>query len=141
MEVAGQDYQGYWEARGWNPSADVRTQSSIDTGNASLGNASGVRSESGLVVLGGYAFAGIRGISAVEVNIDDAGWEQVQLERPFSDITWRAWRYEWQSTPGEHSVNVRARDGAGVLQSSESLPPHPSGASGWHTVKLRTERS
>jgi DMSO/TMAO reductase YedYZ molybdopterin-dependent catalytic subunit len=141
IEVADHDYQGYWEVRGWDPSADVRTQSTTDTGDTSLGNANTVRSDNGLVVLGGYAFAGNRGISAVELNIDSAGWRPVQLKAPFSDITWRPWRYAWRATPGEHVVTVRATDGTGVVQSAESLPPHPSGASGWHTLKLRVEDS
>jgi DMSO/TMAO reductase YedYZ molybdopterin-dependent catalytic subunit len=142
IEVSDDDYQGYWEVRGWDPSADVRTQSTTDTGNTSLENANSVHSDNdGLVVLGGYAFAGIRGISAVELNIDDTGWQSVQVKAPFSDITWRPWRYAWQAAPGEHIVTVRATDGAGAVQSAESLPPHPSGASGWHTLKLRVDGS
>jgi hypothetical protein len=141
IELAAQDYQGYWEVRGWDPSADVRTQSTTDTGDTLLGNANSVRSDNGLVVLGGYAFAGIRGISAVELNIDNAGWQSAQLKAPFSDIIWRSWRYAWQATPGNHVVTVRATDGSGVLQSAESLPPHPSGASGWQTLNLRVDGS
>jgi DMSO/TMAO reductase YedYZ molybdopterin-dependent catalytic subunit len=141
IELADHDLQGYWEMRGWDPSADVRTQSTTDTANTSLGNANSIHSDNGLVVLGGYAFAGIRGISAVELNIDNAGWQSVQLKEPMSDITWRPWRYAWLATPGEHVVTVRATDGAGVVQSAESLPPHPSGASGWHTLKLRVAES
>jgi hypothetical protein len=139
VEVVDHDYQGYWEDRGWDPSADVRTQSTVDTGNRSLGNPNSIQSDKGLVVLGGYASAGIRGISGVELNIDAAGWQSAQLKEPVSDITWCPWRYAWQATPGEHILSVRAIDGTGVVQSAESLPPHPSGASGWHTLKLRIE--
>jgi DMSO/TMAO reductase YedYZ molybdopterin-dependent catalytic subunit len=139
IEVAGQDYQGYWQERGWDPALVVRTQSTIDTGNPALGNAGRIRSENGLVVLGGYAFAGSRGITSVELNIDGAGWQPVQLKEPGSDISWRPWRYAWRATSGEHIVTVRAIDGDGVVQSAESLPPHPSGASGWHTLRLRVE--
>lgn len=135
--VDNQAYRGYWEERGWDPSADVRTSSIIDTGNPSLGKADSVPSDNGLVVLGGYAFAGIRGISSVELNIDNAGWQPVQLKETGSDLTWRPWRHVWQATPGEHVVSVRATDGRGVLQSAQVLPPHPSGASGWHTLRLR----
>jgi hypothetical protein len=38
-------------------------------------------------------------------------------------------------------VTARATDGTGVVQSAESLPPHPSGASGWHTLNLRVQGS
>src|SRR6267142_2020466 len=101
MEVVDHDYQGYWEDRGWDPSADVRTQSTVDTGNRSLGNPNSIQSDKGQVVLGGYASAGIRGISGVELNIDAAGWQSAQLKEPVSDITWCPWRYAWQATPGE----------------------------------------
>jgi hypothetical protein len=139
IEVVDQEYRGYWEQRGWDPSADVRTQSTIDTGNRAVGNAESIRSDNGLVVLGGYAFAGIRGISSVDLNIDNSGWQSVQLKEPSSDIAWRPWRYAWQAPPGEHVVTVRATDGRGVVQSADSLPPHPSGASGWHTLRLRVD--
>ena len=139
IEVADQDHRGYWQERGWDRAAVVRTHSTIDTGNPSLGNADRIRSENGLVVLGGYAFAGIRGISRVELNVDDAGWRPVHLKEPGSEISWRPWRYAWHATPGEHVVTVRAIDGDCVVQSPESLPPHPSGASGWHTLRLRVE--
>jgi DMSO/TMAO reductase YedYZ molybdopterin-dependent catalytic subunit len=139
IEVVDQDYRGYWEQRGWDPSADVRTQSTIDTGNPSLGNATRIRSENGHVVLGGYAFAGNRSIARVELNIDDGGWQSVQVKEPGSEITWRPWRYTWNAAPGEHIVTVRATDGDGVVQSPESLPPHPSGASGWHRLKVRVD--
>jgi DMSO/TMAO reductase YedYZ molybdopterin-dependent catalytic subunit len=139
IELIDQSYVGYWEQRGWEPSADVRTQSTMDTGNPALGNPDHIRSDNGLVVLGGYAFAGVRGISGVELNIDNAGWQPVQLKEPGFDITWRPWRYPWHVTPGEHIVMVRANDGSGVPQSAESLPPHPSGASGWQTLRLRVD--
>ena len=116
-------------------------QPTLLTDSTSLGNNTSIRPDNGLVVLGGYAFAGIRGISTVELNIDNAGWQPVQLKDPGSNINWCPWRYAWQATPGEHVLTVRATDGTGVVQSGESLPPHPSGASGWHTLKLHIDES
>jgi hypothetical protein len=139
IDVVDASYVGYWEQRGWDPSADVRTQSSIDSANTALGNPDHIRSDNGLVTLGGYAFAGVRGISGVELNIDNAGWQPVQLKEPSFDITWRPWRFPSHFTPGDHSLSVRATDGSGLQQSAESLPPHPSGASGWQTLRLRVD--
>ena len=139
IEVVDNVFAGYWEHRGWNPSIDVRTQSTIDTANPSLGNTDRVRSDHSEVILGGYAFAGTRGVSSVELNIDNTGWQPAVMKEPGSQITWRPWRYAWHPAPGEHVVSVRATDGAGVLQSAESLPPHPSGASGWHMLRVRVE--
>src|SRR5262249_15089721 len=98
IEVVGEDYQGFWEQRGWSDSAIVKTQSTIDTGNPDLGNTQQVKLENGVVVLGGYAFAGDRGISKVEVQVDGGAWEPAQLKRPTSSLTWREWRYEWKAT-------------------------------------------
>jgi DMSO/TMAO reductase YedYZ molybdopterin-dependent catalytic subunit len=140
IEVVAEDYQGFWQKRGWSDTAIVKTQSTIDTGNAALGNDQTVQLEHGKVVLGGYAFAGERGISAVEVQIDGGDWQAAQLKHPTSRLTWREWRYAWAAKPGKHSVTVRATDGTGQLQTTESAPPHPDGASGWHTLELVVAR-
>jgi DMSO/TMAO reductase YedYZ molybdopterin-dependent catalytic subunit len=139
IELIGQEFTGYWEERGWDPTATVRTQSTVDTGNSALGNPSAVRSDNGLVGLGGYAFAGARGISRVELRIDDGGWQPAQLKTPASDITWRPWRFAWTATTGDHVVSVRAFDGGGTQQPAELSPPHPAGASGWHTLRIHVD--
>ncbi len=36
--------------------------------------------------------------------------------------------------PGIHALTVRATDGTGAIQSATYLPPHPSGASGYHRI-------
>jgi DMSO/TMAO reductase YedYZ molybdopterin-dependent catalytic subunit len=136
IEVAGEDYQGFWQKRGWSDTAIVKTQAGLDTGNPALGSDPTVPLEEGQVVLGGYAFAGDRGIRNVEVQIDGGDWRPAQLKQPTSQLTWREWRYAWKATPGQHSVVVRATDGSGELQTSESAPPHPDGASGWHTLTI-----
>jgi DMSO/TMAO reductase YedYZ molybdopterin-dependent catalytic subunit len=136
IEVVGEDYQGFWEERGWSDTAIIKTQSTLDTGNPDLGNDDHVKLENGKVVLGGYAFAGERGISAVEVQIDGGAWQPAQLKQPTSSLTWREWRYEWPATPGLHTAIVRATDGAGQLQTADLADPHPDGASGWHTLQL-----
>jgi DMSO/TMAO reductase YedYZ molybdopterin-dependent catalytic subunit len=139
IEVVGQDYRGYWEERGWDPTATVRTLSTVDTGNSALGNPSQVPAESGEVVLGGYAFAGARGISRVELNIDDSGWQAAHLKASTSDITWQPWRFAWNASSADHLVSVRTFDGTGAMQPAESSPPHPAGASGWHTLRIHVD--
>jgi DMSO/TMAO reductase YedYZ molybdopterin-dependent catalytic subunit len=136
IEVVGEDYQGFWQKRGWSDTAIVKTQATLDTSNPALGNDQTVQLEDGQVVLGGYAFAGDRGIGAVEVQIDGGAWQPAQLKQPTSQLTWRAWRYAWTARPGEHTVVVRATDGAGQLQTADSAPPHPDGASGWQTLTI-----
>jgi DMSO/TMAO reductase YedYZ molybdopterin-dependent catalytic subunit len=140
IEVVGEDYQGFWQKRGWSDTAIVKTQAALDTGNPALGNEQTVPLEDGQVVLGGYAFAGDRGISAVEVRIDGGDWQPAQLKQPTSQLTWREWRYAWAAKPGTHTVVVRATDGDGQLQTSENALPHPDGASGWHTLQIVVAR-
>jgi DMSO/TMAO reductase YedYZ molybdopterin-dependent catalytic subunit len=136
IEVVGEDYQGFWQKRGWSDTAIVKTQSALDTGNPALGNDQTVQLEDGQVVLGGYAFAGDRGIGAVEVQIDGGDWRPAHLKQSTSRLTWREWRYAWKATPGQHIVVVRATDATGELQTAKPAPPHPDGASGWPMLTI-----
>jgi DMSO/TMAO reductase YedYZ molybdopterin-dependent catalytic subunit len=130
------DEPGFWERRGWSDAAMVKTQATIDTGNPALDQSSDVRSIDGLVDLGGYGFAGTRGISRVDVRIDDGDWRSAELEPVESAAVWRCWRLPWRATPGQHTLAVRATDGVGQIQTAEQAPPHPDGAAGWHTLDL-----
>src|SRR5947208_10801509 len=86
-----------------------------------------------LVPVGGIAHAGARGISKVEVKVDDGPWTETLLRDPLSGTTWVIWRYDWPYTPGDHTFYVLATDGSGGLQSDQIAPPHPSGAEGIHS--------
>jgi DMSO/TMAO reductase YedYZ molybdopterin-dependent catalytic subunit len=126
IEVVTEPYQGYWEQRGWTKAAVVRTMSRID-GYGDVG---------GGTFVAGVAFAGDRGISRVEVSVDDgATWADAELERPLSGLTWRRWRLPLDPA-GDPIVVVRATDGDGVLQPATYADPHPSGATGLDRVTL-----
>ena len=60
------------------------------------------------IEIGGVAWAVHRGISAVQVRIDDGEWLDAELAGVPSDDTWRQWRYTWDADPGEHSIEARA---------------------------------
>lgn len=129
MQVIDHSGSGYWEDRGWSEQAIPETTSVIDAIDTSQSS-----SNSSSVPIGGIAYAGARGISKVEVKIDDGSWEKVELrDPPLSPLTWVQWRYYWQATPGKHLVSVRAYDGTGKLQQSEETPPYPDGATGINT--------
>ena len=122
--------EGYWVKRGWNAQATMRTTSVIDTvATSDLV----VRGGKTYVPVGGIAHAGDRGISRVEVQVDQGPWEAAQLRAPLSALTWVIWRYEWPLTAGEHVFGVRAYDGEGHLQVTQSNPTFPSGATGIDT--------
>jgi DMSO/TMAO reductase YedYZ molybdopterin-dependent catalytic subunit len=118
----------YWTARGWSPDGPVKTASRIDRPApfAQLGP--------GTVPVAGVAWAQGRGISAVEVRVDDGPWRRAALRPVPSVNTWVQWRYDWAASPGSHTLRVRATDGTGAIQPEERTPPFPDGATGWHSV-------
>ncbi len=88
----------------------------------------------GQTLLGGIAHAGDRGISKVEVQVDDGAWQEAELRvPPLSPLTWLQWRFEAPVPAGGHVARVRAYDGTGELQILEESPPHPDGATGVHS--------
>ncbi|MGZ4964962.1 MAG: molybdopterin-dependent oxidoreductase, partial [Limisphaerales bacterium] len=89
-----------------------------------------------LVPIGGIAHAGDRGISKVEVRMDNGPWESAALRAPLSDLTWVIWRYDWPFQSGKHTFTVRCFDGHGTPQSETQAPPEPSGATGLHSKQL-----
>jgi DMSO/TMAO reductase YedYZ molybdopterin-dependent catalytic subunit len=131
MNVIDGPNRGYWTARGWSASAVPMTTSVIDTQDI---NASDFK-QTGIMPLGGIAYAGDRGITKVEVQIDEDPWVEAELRAPaISPLTWVQWRFEWKPAPGTHIVGVRATDGAGVPQELTLSYPSPEGATGIHKV-------
>jgi DMSO/TMAO reductase YedYZ molybdopterin-dependent catalytic subunit len=133
VEVVPGDYEGYWADRGWSDEAVVRTQSRIDVAGEDFSAVVGDPTW-----IAGIAWAGVRGISKVEVSTDGgATWQEALLKEPISSISWRQWAFEWlPEEAGAHIVMCRATDGDGRTQTSEEEPPHPAGATGWHTVDV-----
>ncbi len=118
---------GYWVSRGWDEIAAVQTTSVIDTvAIKSAFTRDGVT----YVPIGGIAYSGAKGISRVEILIDDGPWQAATLREPLSDLTWVLWRYDYAFTPGRHTLAVRCYDGEGRLQEAESRGASPSGATG-----------
>jgi DMSO/TMAO reductase YedYZ molybdopterin-dependent catalytic subunit len=133
MEVIDHKGKGYWVDRGWNERAFVKTTSVVDSVATDDADPQTKR-----IPVGGIAFAGERGISKVEVQVDDGPWDQAELRTPpLSPLTWVQWRYEWPAEQGQHALRVRAYDGSGALQETERHPPHPNGATGIHSKTVR----
>ena len=126
--------EGYWVERGWDRTARMKAASVIDT--VSVDKPSKATADAAArIPIGGIAHAGARGISRVEVRMDDGPWADAKLRAPLSGTTWVLWRYDWPFVPGSHTFTVRCYDGQGVLQIAEPAPPHPSGASGFHSKR------
>lgn len=125
-----EDETAYWTTRGWSARGPVKMSSRIDTPRG------GARLEPGEVDIGGVAWSQHTGISAVQLRIDDGPWQDAELGAPISADTWRQYRYRWNATEGRHRLQVRAIDAAGMVQTGESAPVVPDGATGWHTVSV-----
>jgi DMSO/TMAO reductase YedYZ molybdopterin-dependent catalytic subunit len=131
MEAVEAWLPGYWVERGWSREARPHIVSVIDT-------VAREADSSGVIPVGGIAWAGDRGISSVEVSVDDGPWQEAALRTPpLSGLTWVQWRYEWQASRGRHTFTVRATDGNGELQTAEVTGVRPDGATGYHSVTAR----
>jgi hypothetical protein len=130
IELTDQDYRGFWQERGWTDVAIVNTVSIIDTPRGT------VLGDTGVVAIGGIAFAGDRGISRVQVRIDDGDWLDADLEPNEPALIWQRWRYDWRPALGTYRLTVRAFDGAGNPQDETERPPHPDGMTGLHSVDV-----
>ena len=127
IELAAEPVSGYWVARDWDEKAEMNTTSVIDTVATDDLIMRGGRT---FVPIGGIAHAGAKGISKLEVQVDDGPWEAAELRAPLSGLTWVVWRYEWPFAEGQHQFGVRAYDGQGRMQETEESPVFPSGATG-----------
>ncbi|MFB7462652.1 molybdopterin-dependent oxidoreductase [Streptomyces sp. NPDC056224] len=121
-------YDSYWVARNWARRAPVKTQSRIDTPKPFA------RPSPGTVMVAGVAWAQHRGISRVEVRIDEGPWQDADLAVQDTADTWRQWSFPWKAASGGHTITVRATDGPGQVQTEQRTRTIPDGASGWHSV-------
>lgn len=128
------DKVAYWTTRGWSDHGPIKISSRVDVPR------SFARVGTGEVAMGGTAWAQTKGISGVQVQIDDGEWIDAELGAEASLDTWRQWRYVWKGgSSGNHTVSVRAIDGQGNVQTSDKADPAPNGASGWQRIQFSVE--
>lgn len=128
------DETAYWTDRGWSAKGPVKTSSRIDVPRV------GSPVAAGKVAIAGVAWAQHTGIAGVEVRIDSGAWQPATLAEAISADTWRQWVFEWDAEPGEHIVQARATDAAGMVQSGKNVGVIPDGAEGWHTISVTVVR-
>jgi hypothetical protein len=125
-------FDGYWIPRGWAKEAPILTQSRIDTPKRGATLAKGT-----VQAIAGVAWAPDRGISGVEVSIDEGAWQAAQISDPLSDATWVQWYLPWTpDSDGAHLIRARATDGSGEVQTEERSRPAPDGARGYPEVTV-----
>ena len=133
ITVSNENYDGFWQDRGWTDTAIIKTSSRIDVpGNRDVLAA-------GKIEVGGIAFAGDRGISKVELSTDGGdAWTEVMIrENPSpGGLSWVIWSMDWVAKQGAYDFVVRATDGTGELQTDKHASELPDGASGWHRITV-----
>ena len=123
-----EDFNGYWINLGWSKDGPIKTTSRVDVPKNQA------RIAAGVTPVAGVAWAPIRGISAVEIRIDNNDWIACDLARPGSDETWVQWKSDWDAPEGTHQIAVRAFDGNGDVQPIGPKTVAPDGAEGWHQI-------
>jgi DMSO/TMAO reductase YedYZ molybdopterin-dependent catalytic subunit len=165
IEIIDYVYEGFWQRKGWSNIATINTLSSIVIpGNAPIrtrfrgflpansnlagsGNVTNSSSPSSsslpgrTTTVGGIAFAGTRGISKVQVSLDNGvTWKEATIKEPLSPYSWVMWAAE-VNLPDvqvkEYKLTVRATDKAGKVQTSEVRQPFPDGSTGFHMINIR----
>ncbi|WP_433200024.1 molybdopterin-dependent oxidoreductase [Nocardia sp. CA-107356] len=121
----------YWTRRGWSAYGPIKTGTRIDTPR------SRAKLQPGSIAIAGVAWAQHRGIRTVEVQIDDAPWQPARLSTEQSIDTWRQWVYDWNATPGPHTIRARATDGTGETQTEARAPVVPDGATGYPSTTVQ----
>ena len=82
FDLVAEEFFGYWEQRGWDKEAFVKPTSRLDVPQI------GRRLPLGLLTVGGIAFSGSRGISKVEVSMDQGEtWHEATVRRTLSPHT------------------------------------------------------
>ncbi len=132
IELAAADSPGYWEQRGWDEQAVVKTGSRIDA------PADGARLPMAPITVAGIAFAGERGVQSVEVSADGGHtWQEAVLEPALSAYSWVRWTVAWAPPKaGAYGLQVRATDMAGAVQTPNRADDYPSGATGYDSVTV-----
>ncbi len=115
----------YWTARGWSARGPIKTSSRIDVPR------DGTSVSKGRVAIAGMAWAQHRGITGVQVQIDDLPWVDATLSGDVGPDTWRQWVYYWDgATSGQHTARCRAIDATGAVQTDFIQDVIPDGATG-----------
>ncbi|WP_459846366.1 molybdopterin-dependent oxidoreductase [Halolamina salina] len=143
IEIREEPEDGYWEQRGWQGTGEVNTVAKLHSTTV----------RDGTVRVGGHAYAGTRGIDAVEVSTDGGdSWTEATLSEPLPGAVpldaeepepdgeaadaWRMWEHEYDAAE-RHEVVVRAIDGEGERQTEDQEEVRPSGATGWVSETIR----
>jgi hypothetical protein len=135
IEAVAEDFLGYWQTRGWDDAAPYQIWGRIDSPKR--------RDvlKAGPALAAGVASAGDRGISRVELSLDDGDtWHDAILEPSLNPpFTWVRWVFPFEATEPAVTLTMRATDGEGNVAPKQQNPPLPAGATGWPWRSVKVE--
>ncbi|GAA3516429.1 molybdopterin-dependent oxidoreductase [Aeromicrobium panaciterrae] len=123
-----EDFEAYWTQRGWGRLGPVKTEARIDVPRSAA--------EAGKVTVAGVAWQQHVGISGVEVRIDGGSWQPATLAKVPNVDTWVQWTWQWDADTGDHTIEARATNSAGVPQTHEVADVLPDGATGYPGIRV-----
>ena len=119
VEVTDANAKGFYEAQGWGPDFIVPIRSRINVPDdwvfVSLSKLNAP------IEVKGIAFGGDRGISRVELSVDDGQtWSEAEIYHSGGNLAWSLWKAQWTpAASGRYPLLVRATDGEGDVQEWE----------------------
>jgi DMSO/TMAO reductase YedYZ molybdopterin-dependent catalytic subunit len=161
IEIVDYVYEGFWQRKGWSNTATINTLSSIvipgsapittrfrgflPAGSNLAGSSNSTSSSSSssgrTTTVGGIAFAGTRGISKVQVSLDNGlTWKDASIKEPLSPYSWVMWAAELNiptERKKEYKLTVRATDKTGNVQTSAIRDPFPDGSTGYQMINIQ----
>jgi DMSO/TMAO reductase YedYZ molybdopterin-dependent catalytic subunit len=123
LEIVHGSVSGAWRNHGWTETAVIHPTTRIDV----------ARRHEQTVTLAGIAFAGNRGVLAVEVRVNAGPWRRATLGPVLSHETWAQWVIRLHGS-GPATCEARVIDGHGRPQTPQRHAAFPDGSSGWATV-------
>jgi DMSO/TMAO reductase YedYZ molybdopterin-dependent catalytic subunit len=128
IELTAEPGKGYWESTGWTAER-VQPVARIDV--AQVLNATSV-------LVAGVAYGGTRGVSAVQVRVNDEAWTVTELNTPpLSPYAWVQWRTVLAVPLSQFRLTARMIDALGNPQKSTDQQVYPGGSSGFHTIEVK----
>lgn len=136
IELVTDDVKGFYEKQGWGPDFITPTRSRIDVPDKNAAISLG--QTNGPIEVKGMAYGGDRGISRVELSVDNGEtWNEAKITYPGTKLSWALWSYDWQPARADnYTLVVRATDGKGDVQEWEEERSPYSGATGFHRITV-----
>ena len=164
IEIVDYVYEGFWQRKGWSNTARINTLSTVvipgsapirtrfrgflpagsnfaGSSNSTSSSSSSSSSSGRTTTVGGIAFAGTRGISKVQVSLDNGlTWKDASIKEPLSPYSWVMWAAELNiptEQKKEYKLTVRATDKTGNVQTSAIREPFPDGSTGYQMINIQ----